>query len=65
MSKFLTLIIGLVIGLILGGVLTFYYFVGAPSAAQVPGEPIQTPDPNGSPAGTATVVLNQQFFDTS
>lgn len=64
MSKIITLLIGVVIGLILGGVFTFYYFVGVPSAAQVPGEPIKPPDSNGTPAGTATVVLNQDFFNT-
>jgi hypothetical protein len=64
MGKFLTLLIGVVIGLILGGVFTFYYFVGAPSAVQVPGDPIKPLDSNGAPAGTATVVLNQDFFNT-
>lgn len=39
-------------------------FGGAPRAAQPPGIAILPPDPNGSPAGTASVVLNQQFFDT-
>lgn len=64
MSKVLTFIIGAVLGLIIGGGLIFYLFGGAPRAAQLPGNPINTPDPNGSPAGTASVVLNQQFFDT-
>ena len=64
MSKAVTFIIGAVLGLILGGGLVFYLFGGAPRAAQMPGVPIQSPDPNGSPAGTANVVLNQQFFDT-
>ncbi len=64
MSKAATFIIGAVMGLILGGGLVFYLFGGAPRAAQMPGVPIQSPDPNGSPAGTANVVLNQQFFDT-
>ncbi|MDQ3089375.1 MAG: hypothetical protein M3Q78_12445 [Acidobacteriota bacterium] len=63
MSKFLTLLIGAILGLIIGGILTFYFFVGAPRAVQPPGNPILPPDANGSPAGTATVVLNQQFFD--
>lgn len=57
------LIIGILIGLILGGALTFYFFVGAPRAAQVPGTPIQPPDPNGSPAGTAQIVIKQEFFN--
>ncbi|MDQ2747417.1 MAG: hypothetical protein M3T96_09175 [Acidobacteriota bacterium] len=64
MSKALTFIIGAVLGLIIGGAAVFYLFGGAPRAAQLPGDPIQSPDPNGSPAGTASVVLNQQFFDT-
>lgn len=64
MSKALTFILGAVLGLIIGGGLIFYWFGGAPRAAQLPGNPIQPPDANGSPAGTANVVLNQQFFDT-
>ncbi len=64
MSKALTFFIGAILGLVLGGAAVFYLFGGAPRAAQLPGDPIQTPDPNGLPAGTASVVLNQQFFDT-
>ncbi len=64
MSKAIVFILGAVLGLIIGGILTFYFFVGAPRATQPPGNPILPPDANGSPAGTATVVLNQQFFDT-
>ncbi len=64
MSKFLIFIIGAVLGLVIGGVAVFYFFSGAPRAAQLPGQPIQAPDPNGLPGGTATVVLNQQFFDS-
>ena len=64
MNKALTFIIGAVLGLVIGGGLVFYFFGGAPRAAQTPpGVPILPPDPNGSPAGTASVVLNQQFFD--
>ncbi|MEZ5426246.1 MAG: hypothetical protein R2747_08280 [Pyrinomonadaceae bacterium] len=63
MSKVLTLLAGVIIGLILGGIFTFYYFIGAPQAAQVPGQPIQPPEQGGIPAGTAQVVLNQQFFN--
>ncbi len=51
--------------MVIGGGLVFFFFGGAPRAAQTPpGIPILPPDPNGSPAGTASVVLNQQFFDT-
>ena len=64
MSKALTFIIGAVLGLLIGGALVLYFFGGAPRAAQLPGVPIQAPDPNGLPGGTASVVLNQQFFDT-
>lgn len=64
MGKGLIAIISLVVGVVLGGILTFYFLVGAPSASQIPGEPIKAPDPNGPPPGTATVVLNQQFFNT-
>lgn len=64
MSKFLIFILGAVLGLVIGGGLIFYLFSGAPRAAELPGQPIQPPDQNGLPTGTATVVLNQQFFDT-
>lgn len=64
MSKSITFLLGAILGLIIGGGLVFFIFGGAPRAAQTPpGVPIQPPDPNGSPAGTASVVLNQQFFD--
>lgn len=65
MGKAATFILGAVLGLLIGGGAIFYYLGGVPTAAtKPPGEPIQAPDPNGSPAGTASVVLNQQFFDT-
>ena len=65
MSKFITFLLGAILGLVIGGGLVFYFFGGSPRAAQTPpGVPILPPDPNGSPAGTASVVLNQQFFDT-
>lgn len=64
MSKITTFILGAVLGLIIGGVLTFYFLIGVPRAAAPPGNPIQAPDPNGLPPGTASVVINQQFFDT-
>lgn len=63
MSKKLTFLVGSLVGLILGGVLTFYLFVGVPRAVQAPGNPIQPPDPNGSPAGTAQIILKQDFFN--
>lgn len=64
MSKFLLFLLGAIAGLIIGGALTFYFFVGAPLAAKVPGAPIQPPDASGVPPGTATLSLNKQFFDT-
>lgn len=60
MGKF---ILGALLGLIVGGALVFFLFGGVPRAAQLPGEPIQPPDPNGSPAGTAQIVLKQEFFN--
>jgi len=64
MSKFITFLLGAILGLAIGGGLVFFLFGGAPRAAQAPpGVPILPPDANGSPAGTANVVLNQQFFD--
>ena len=64
MSKFIIFLLGAILGLVIGGALVFFMFGGAPRAAQTPpGVPILPPDPNGSPAGTASVVLNQQFFD--
>lgn len=58
------LIVGLLIGLILGGALVFYLFVGVPQAVIAPGSPILPPDPSGPPAGTAQIVLRQDFFNT-
>jgi hypothetical protein len=64
MSRFLIFVLGAILGTVLGGALIFYFFVGPPRAAQVPGAPIKSPDVGGLAPGTATVVLNQQFFDT-
>ena len=58
------IIVGFLIGLLLGGALTFYLFVGTPKAVKAPGAPIKPPDAGGPPPGTATLVFNQQFFDT-
>lgn len=60
MGKF---ILGILLGLVFGGALVFFFFGGAPRAAQLPGEPIQPPDPNGAPPGTAQIVLRQDFFN--
>ena len=56
-------VIGLLIGLILGGVITFFVFVGVPRAGKTPGVPVRAPDQNGVPAGTAQIVLREQFFN--
>lgn len=57
------LIVGLLIGMIVGGVLTFFIFVGTPRATNVPGSPVRPPDPAGPPAGSAQIVLRQEFFN--
>lgn len=57
------LIGGLVIGFLLGGVLTYFLFVGAPRASNVPGQLIKAPDAGGLPPGTAEIVLRQEFFN--
>ncbi|HTH37286.1 MAG TPA: hypothetical protein VL572_04930 [Pyrinomonadaceae bacterium] len=57
------LIIGLLIGLVLGGTLVFYLFIGVPKAVHAPGTPISAPDLAGQPAGTAQIVLGQEFFN--
>src|SRR5687767_5412050 len=59
MAKF---IIGLIVGLIAGGALIFFTFVGVPRAAQYPGTPILAPDAT-EPAGSAQIVLRQEFFN--
>jgi hypothetical protein len=63
MSKVVTFLLGSLLGLLIGGLLTFYLFVGAPRAAQVPGSPILPPDASGVPPGTAQIVLRQEFFN--
>lgn len=63
MGKFVVFLLGALLGLVLGGVLAYYLFVGAPSASQTPGQPIQPPDPSGNPPGTAQVILSQEFFN--
>lgn len=64
MSKFALFFLGAVLGLVIGGALIFYFFVGAPRSAKLPGEPIKAPEATAAPAATATIALNQQFFDT-
>lgn len=59
MKKFL---IGVFAGLLAGGALTFYLFVGVPRASQLPGALIRPPDATAA-AGTARIVLTQDFFN--
>ena len=63
MRVFLTFLIGLLLGAVAGGALIFYLVAGVPRAAQLPGEPIKSPDANQQPAGTAVVTLKQEFFN--
>jgi hypothetical protein len=60
MGKFF---LGVVLGLIAGGALVYFLFGGVPRASTLPGEPIRPPDPSGPPAGTAQIVLRQDFFN--
>ncbi len=57
------ILVGLLIGLLVGGMTTFYFFVGVPKAAQLPGTPIASPAPGDLPAGTVQIVLRQEFFN--
>lgn len=57
------ILIGLLIGLIVGGFGTFYFFMGVPRAQNLPGTPIQRPDPSGMEPRTAQVVLRQEMFN--
>lgn len=57
------LLIGLFIGLIAGGLLTFYFFVGVPSALSVPGALIAPPDDATRQARPVRIVLEQDAFN--
>src|SRR6476469_4163733 len=59
MPKFL---IGLLVGLLVGSAIIFFMFGGVPRASKLPGEPVQGPG-NDLPAGSAQVVLRQEFFN--
>lgn len=58
MGKVLTFVLGLLIG----AAAAYFLFVGVPAANEMPGEPIAAPPPGGPPPGTATVVLDEPFF---
>jgi hypothetical protein len=60
MGKFIG---GIILGVITGAAIVFLYLGGVPRAAQTPGVPIRPPDPAGPPAGTAQIVLRQDFFN--
>lgn len=52
----------LVLGIVAGGVLAIF-LLGTPRMKSLPGKAVGPPDPGGDAAGTAQVVLNDQFFD--
>lgn len=52
----------LLLGILLGaGVAVF--FLGAPSAKALPGQPVQAPAQGGAPPGTVVVAMEQSFVD--
>jgi hypothetical protein len=61
MSRTVTFILGVVLGLVLGGAMILY-FISPRSGAALSGNPIQPPDAQGAPAGTAVIQLKQEFF---
>lgn len=63
MTLMLKTIVGIIGGFIIGGGVTYLLFVGTPKSAQLPGTLIQPPDQNGMPAGTAEIVLREDFFN--
>ena len=64
MSNITTFILGTLLGLLVGFGVFYYFLFGVPKAGVMPGDLILAPDPNGIPAGTASISINQQFFDT-
>lgn len=58
MKYILTLVGGLVLGALL-----MLFFLGAPKAKPLPGQPVRAPDPQGDPPGTVIVTLDEKFFD--
>ncbi|HEX8476132.1 MAG TPA: hypothetical protein VF666_19185 [Pyrinomonadaceae bacterium] len=57
-------ILTLIIGALIGGALIYYFFVGVPQSAKLPGEPVRAPEAGGSPPGTAVLTLDENFFNT-
>jgi len=64
MSKLTTFIFGMVGGFLIAAGFLFYFIFGVPTANLPQGNPIRPLDSNEIPAGTASISLNQQFFDT-
>ncbi|MCA1592160.1 MAG: hypothetical protein LC754_05820 [Acidobacteria bacterium] len=54
----------LVLGVIIGGALAYFFFVGAPRTAKMPGAPVGAPEAGGDPPGTAVLLLDEGFFNT-
>ena len=52
----------LLLGILLGGGAAIF-FLGAPPAKAVPGQPVQPPDKGGVQPGTVTLQLDQSFVD--
>lgn len=52
----------LVLGLILGGGAAVY-FLGSPRAGAIPGVPVTAPEGGTKPPGSASVEVDQHFFD--
>ena len=52
----------LLVGILLGGGAAVF-FLGAPPAKAVPGQPVQAPNQGGTPPGTVVVALEQSFVD--
>jgi hypothetical protein len=61
MKYILALITG-VVGLVLGALIVLF-LLGAPKAKPLPGLPVQAPDAGGDAPGTATITLDEKFFD--
>jgi hypothetical protein len=55
-------ILALLLGVLVGGAGAYLLFVGAPHTRLTKGELVRAPDDGGSPAGTAVVELDEQFF---
>ncbi len=59
----LKVIIGIIVGLIAGVLATIFMIGGTSGMSSPPGQPIQAPDPQGPPAATAQIVLDEALFN--